>query len=150
MADRSSDPGAYARRRGGRAERVVRRARQTVEATADFCRKIPTYEVLNEEALSRLERHADWLLREVGIEFHGDEESLRLFKEAGATVLAHRVRFDPGHVRAMCATAPSTFQMHGRAAHFIVTPHRWLTACGVDQVVLSDALLQAERPLAAG
>ncbi len=46
----------------------------------------PIYEFLDEEALQRLESHADWILREIGIEFRGNEEALRLFKEAGATV----------------------------------------------------------------
>ena len=77
-------------------------------------RSIPTYELLDAESLERIERHADWILREIGIEFRGDEEALRLFKEAGASVAGERVRFEPGLARALCATAPSSFRMEGR------------------------------------
>ncbi|GAB5469769.1 MAG: trimethylamine methyltransferase family protein [Rhodospirillales bacterium] len=61
-----------------------------------------------------MENHADWILREIGIEFRGDEETLALFRSAGAVVSGTRVRFDPGHARALCATAPSRFRLHGR------------------------------------
>ena len=77
-------------------------------------RKIPIYELLNEEEQQKLEDHADWILAEIGIEFRGDEEALRLFKDAGATVTDTRVQFDKGHVRALCATAPREFEMFGR------------------------------------
>ena len=77
-------------------------------------RRVPVYEILDEEALQQLEGHADWILKEVGIEFRGDEEALQLFKEAGATVKGPRVRFDAGHVRALCSTAPAEYRMHGR------------------------------------
>ena len=39
---------------------------------------------------------------------------LRLFADAGATVAGQRVRFDAGHVRALCSTAPSTFTQLAR------------------------------------
>jgi trimethylamine--corrinoid protein Co-methyltransferase len=69
---------------------------------------------LDEDALVRLETHADWILREIGIEFRGDEEALRLFKEAGATVTGARVRFETGLARSLCSTAPRSFRMAGR------------------------------------
>jgi trimethylamine--corrinoid protein Co-methyltransferase len=62
----------------------------------------------------RLETHGDWILREIGIEFRDDEEALRLFKNAGATVRGQRVRFDTGLAQALCATAPRSFRMEGR------------------------------------
>jgi trimethylamine--corrinoid protein Co-methyltransferase len=77
-------------------------------------RKIPTYDLLDEEALARLEAHAEWILREIGIEFRGDEEALRLFKDVGATVTGPRVRFDTGLARSLCSTAPKSFRMEGR------------------------------------
>ena len=93
------------RRSGGRSARVAaRRARLlagAVGAPAVIIRKIPSYELLDEEALLRLEAHAEWMLREIGIEFRGDEEALRLFRQAGATVTGSRVRFDPGLARAL-------------------------------------------------
>jgi trimethylamine--corrinoid protein Co-methyltransferase len=77
-------------------------------------RKIPCYDLLDEESLQRLEDHADWILQEIGIEFRGDPAALQLFKEAGAAVTGERIRFDKGHIRSLCSTAPQMFTMHGR------------------------------------
>ncbi len=106
---------ARGRRAGGHSARVARRpARGSPIAPAVITRQIPVYNLLDEEALARLEAHADWILREIGIEFRGDEEALRLFKDAGATVTGARVRFDTGLARSLCATAPKSFRMEGR------------------------------------
>ena len=99
------------RRAGGRAARMARRPKA---APALATRRIPAYDLLDEEALERLEDHAEWILREIGIEFRGDEEALRLFRESGATVTGERVRFDSGLARTLCSTAPGTFRMEGR------------------------------------
>ncbi len=110
-------PGAATRRErsGGRAARVARRNGPGVGAAPTvFRRKIPTYSLLDEDALLRLDAHADWILREIGIEFRGDEEALRLFRQAGATVKGARVRFDTGLARALCSSAPARFVMNGR------------------------------------
>ena len=102
-------------RGGGRTARVARRrAQSAVTAPAIVTRKIPVYELLDEAALTRLEDHADWILKEIGIEFRGDQETLALFKDAGASVTGARVRFDPGLARALCASAPKSFTMVGR------------------------------------
>ncbi len=120
-------------RTGGRAGRAERRSAQNIAFGPDlFRRRIPTYELLNEEALQKLEAHAEWILKEIGIEFPGDEETLRLFKEAGATVAGTRVRFDEGLAKSLCATAPKTFRMEGR------DPATSLTLGG-DHIVLMPA-----------
>ena len=98
-------------RRERRRERV--RSDIMVEAGAAK-RRIPAYGLLDEGALVAIEAQADWILFEIGVEFRGDDVALGLFRDAGATVLDARVRFDPGHVRALCATAPSQFTLHGR------------------------------------
>lgn len=95
-------------------------------------RRIPVYDLLGEDDLVRLEAHADWILAEIGIEFRGDAEALALFREAGASVQGTRVRFDPGHARALCATAPSTFRMYGRDPASTIT-------LGGDNIVLMPA-----------
>ena len=77
-------------------------------------RNIPAYELLDEASLVSLEQHAEWLLTEIGVEIRGDAEALRLFKEAGVSVDGERLRFDPGHVRALCSTAPKNYTMHAR------------------------------------
>ena len=89
------------------------RSEQIVQAGAAL-RRIPAYQLLGEEALCAIEEEADWILSEVGVEFRGDETALALFRDTGATVEGVRVRFDPGHARSLCATAPHEFFLHGR------------------------------------
>ena len=55
-------------------------------------RQIPYYDFLSEEALVRIENHADWLLQEIGIEFRDDPVALDIWREAGADVDGVRVR----------------------------------------------------------
>ena len=95
-------------------------------------RKTPVYDLLDEESIVKLEEQADWLLAEIGMEFRGDQEALRLFKEAGATVKGERVQFDRGHVRDLCSTAPSTFKMIGRNREKTIT-------FGGDHVIFAPA-----------
>ena len=90
-------------------------------ATPQPRRRIPAYELLADEALSDIEGQADWILAEIGVEFRGDEAALSLFRDAGATVDGPRVRFDRGHARALCSTAPATFRLHGRDPERTVT-----------------------------
>ena len=102
-------------RSGGRSARLRSRSHTgQLQHPVSFERKIPTYDLLDDESLQRLEDHADWILKEVGIEFRGDEEALALFHDAGADIRGERVRFEPGQARALCQTAPSTFRMFGR------------------------------------
>ncbi len=103
-------------RSGGRAGRIQTRAEHAGDAHAPafLRRQIPVYELLGEEGLALIETNADRILADVGIEIRGDEVALGLFRDAGATVDGDRVRFDPGHVRALCATAPSQFTQLAR------------------------------------
>jgi len=49
-------------------------------------RHIPAYDLLGEENLLKIERAADTILAEIGIEFRDDPETVRLFRQAGAQV----------------------------------------------------------------
>ena len=121
------------RRSGGRAGLTARRSADPAANRPDlFRRRIPTYELLDEETLDRLEAHAEWILKEIGIEFPGDEEVLRLFKDAGASVSGTRVCFDEGLAKSLCSTAPATFRMEGRDPASSVT-------FGGDHIVLMPA-----------
>ncbi len=100
--------------RRGRAARMRKRNASAPLTSSIFKRNIPRYPVLHSEALEAIEEQADWILKEVGIEFRGDEEALRLFKEAGADVQGERIRFDEGHVSNLCSTAPASFRMESR------------------------------------
>lgn len=102
-------------RAGGRRARIEARtgAGATPVAPAFIRRQIPTYELVGEEGLALIEAKADQLLAEIGIEIH-DDVAVKLFADAGASVDGQRVRFDPGHVSALCATAPRTFTQVAR------------------------------------
>ena len=77
-------------------------------------RSISAYELLDEKALLSLEDQADWLLEKVGMEFRGDDVALELFAAAGAHVEGQRVLFPDGLARALCSSAPRSFELHGR------------------------------------
>ncbi|MGB0846486.1 MAG: trimethylamine methyltransferase family protein [Thiolinea sp.] len=107
---------------GGRAARIAQRKQNHRQLSTGITqRQLPTLDILNEEALAAIETQADWILKEIGIEFRGDEEALRLFKAAGADVQGERIRFEPGHARQLCRTAPASFRMESRnPAHSII------------------------------
>ena len=110
------------RKRGlTRAQRVKQRTGWRHRVSRPISRHLPATELLGEEALDQLEAHSDWLLKEIGIEFRGDAEALALFSDAGATVNGERVRFDSGHAKFLCATAPSTFTLHARDPAYSIT-----------------------------
>lgn len=103
------------RRRGGGAEARRERRRGAGHQSLRFItRKVPLYEVLDEEGLALIEANADLVLEEIGIDFREDEEALRLWREAGADVRGERVRFPRGLCRSLIATAPRVFTQHAR------------------------------------
>ena len=77
-------------------------------------RNIPTYDVLSEESLVRIEAAADRILAEIGIEFRDDPVALDHWRRAGAKVDGVLVRFEPGLLREVLETAPSSFTQHAR------------------------------------
>jgi trimethylamine--corrinoid protein Co-methyltransferase len=78
-------------------------------------RKIPYYEVLDEDGLDLIEHNADTVLEEIGIEFKDFPEALDVLKKAGAKVDGERVRFPRGMCREIIqASAPSEFTQHAR------------------------------------
>lgn len=75
-----------------------------------------------------LENQADWLMQEIGLEFRGDPEALRIWKAAGADVKGTRVRLDRGMARDLCRTVPSRFTQVAR------NPERSVEIGGDNQV----------------
>lgn len=105
-------------RRGRRgAGRDARRARASAGSAREpfIKRKIPFYEVLDEEGLSIIEENAEIILEEIGIDFRDDAEALEMWKAAGANVDGERVRFPRGMCRKLVMdTAPAEFTQHAR------------------------------------
>lgn len=70
---------------------------------------------LDEEGLQLIERNADAILQEVGMDFRGDPEVLEIFRRAGADVRGENVRFERGMARQIVqASAPPDFVQHAR------------------------------------
>ena len=86
------------------------RAAEASRSIPYITRKIPVYEVLGEEGLALIERNADTILEEIGIEFREDAEALAVWKAAGADVTGERVRMPRGLCRNLIqASAPRQF-----------------------------------------
>jgi trimethylamine--corrinoid protein Co-methyltransferase len=114
MDEQLATQGRRARVSGRDAKRAARTARAH-SSIPYITRALPYYEVLDEEGLALIERNADTILAEVGIEFREDPEALTLWKDAGAEVDGERVRFPRGLCRSLIrATAPREFVQHAR------------------------------------
>ncbi|MFO1436641.1 MAG: trimethylamine methyltransferase family protein, partial [Gammaproteobacteria bacterium] len=103
------------RRGGGReAKRAARQARAAASVPY-ITRRIPYYEVLDEEGLALIERNADTILEEIGLEFREDDEVLEIWRQAGADVQGTRVHFPRGMCRGIIeANAPREFTQYAR------------------------------------
>ncbi|MGB3278430.1 MAG: trimethylamine methyltransferase family protein [Pseudorhodobacter sp.] len=104
-----------------KATRSGRQARQAQRATRGggmgrpyIIRNIPTYDVMSEENLQKIETTADRILAEVGIEFRDDPVALEHWRKAGADVQDLLVKFPPGMLREILKSAPSSFTQHAR------------------------------------
>lgn len=102
-------------RRAGRQARTAERSKRGTGVGRPYIlRNIPTYDVLSEENLARIEKAADRILAETGIEFRDDPVALDHWRRAGAQIDGLRVRFEPGMLREILASAPPVFTQHAR------------------------------------
>jgi trimethylamine--corrinoid protein Co-methyltransferase len=100
---------------GGRSAKLASRKHLTAVHAPYIDRKIPYYELLDEASLELIEKNADTVLEEIGIEFKEFPEALALFKAAGADIDGERVRFPRGMCRSIIqASAPSEYTQHAR------------------------------------
>jgi trimethylamine---corrinoid protein Co-methyltransferase len=106
--------------RRGREGRIEARRHETPHRVVPYIhRNIPTYDILGEESLVAIERLADRILAEIGIEFRDDPPAIEHFRAAGANVentseTSARIRCEPGMLRSILKTAPATFIQHAR------------------------------------
>lgn len=99
----------------GRSAKRAQRLKRVMSTVPYIDRKIPYYELLNDEALELIEHNADTVLEEIGIEFRDYPDALKLLAEAGADVDGERVRFPRGMCRSIIqASAPSEFTQYAR------------------------------------
>ena len=103
------------KRGGGRAARKAERTSSVTKGIPYITRKVPFYEVLNEDGLSLIENNAETILQEIGVEFRGDQEALDLWKDAGADIDGERVRIPKGLCKKLVQdSAPAEFIQHAR------------------------------------
>jgi len=103
-----------ARKRGGRRARQESSRGEAPAITPYIKRKIPEYQILDEEGLALIENNADTILEEIGIDFRY-EPALKLFREAGADIDGERVRFPRGMCRKIIQdSAPAEFEQKAR------------------------------------
>ena len=114
MADETASPGRRARPSARDARKAQRAMRPP--GPAYITRAIPPYELLSSEGLETVERHADRLLEEIGLEIRGDVEAIRLWREAGATIKDDwRVHVPAGLARDIVRrSTPHEFTQHAR------------------------------------
>ena len=114
MSEDSPHVGRRARPNARDARKAQRAQRPT--GPAYITRALPPYELLSEEGLQAVERHADQLLEEIGLEVRGDADAIRLWREAGATIKDEwRVHVPQGLAREIVRrSAPSEFIQHAR------------------------------------
>ena len=110
----TTEGGRRGRGSGGRQARRASRMGSAVTTARYITRKIPFSEVCSEEQLEIIERNADTVLAEIGIEFRDDPEVRDLWKKAGASIEGDRVRFEKGMLRELIRTAPKQFTQHAR------------------------------------
>jgi trimethylamine--corrinoid protein Co-methyltransferase len=101
-------------RGGGGAARRAAHSAVRIETAKYIERKIPNYEILNEEAIEIIEYNADTVLEEIGVNFVDNPKALERWRAAGADVSGERVRIPRGLARKLCATAPSEFTQVAR------------------------------------
>ena len=100
-------------RRGGSAKRRDARLHGPIVYHPAALRSVPTYEVLNVEGIERIDDAALGILEDTGIDFR-DDESARIWRQAGAEVTGHRVRIPRQLVRRLIASIPDQFTYHAR------------------------------------
>jgi trimethylamine--corrinoid protein Co-methyltransferase len=100
---------------GGREAKRAARSARSSQSVPYITRKVPYYEVLDDEGLAQIEDNADTILEEVGIDFRDDAEALDIWRNAGAEVTGERVRIPRGLCRKLVqASAPGEFTQHAR------------------------------------
>lgn len=101
-------------RGGGGAARRAERTAPRLELARFIERRIPNFEILDEEALETIEYNAETVLEEIGVSFVDNPGGLARWREAGADVRGDRVHIPRGLARQLCSTAPSRYTQHAR------------------------------------
>jgi len=116
-----------ARRSGGRRARVEARLNPEIVQKPALTHAFPHYEIASPDLIEEIHQTICGLLANTGIEFH-DEESLDLWREAGAKVDGQRVRIPQELLMDLIGSVPSSYQFNAR------NPERTVTVGGRNTV----------------
>ena len=101
------------KRGGGASARREARLRGPIIYTPNAERNIPTYEVLAQDGLEKIDDYAMGILETIGVEFR-DDVSAKIWADAGAEVKGHLVRIPRKLLRKLISSVPSEYTYHGR------------------------------------
>lgn len=116
MTTTASSAARKGRSRGGARETRQKARAAPPTAPPYITRRIPTYDLVSEDGLNLIEKYADRLLCEVGMEIRGDAVAIDLWRKAGATIVDDwRVHVPLGLARDIVRElAPAEFSQHAR------------------------------------
>ncbi|MCE2516877.1 MAG: trimethylamine methyltransferase family protein [Alphaproteobacteria bacterium] len=119
---------------------MARRERNSRRSAADASaplaspyiqRRLPFFDVLNEEELARIDAQVDWMLENIGVAFRDDPVALDIWRKAGVTPTGPHgdlIKADARWIRELVAKAPSQFTQISR------NPERSVVIGGTNQV----------------
>lgn len=110
-----------------RSQQVTHQVRSQID------RRLPFFDLLDDDAISRLEAQVDWIIQDIGIAFRDDPEALALWREqTGVRIDGDIVRAPADWIREICSNAPSQFTQLAR------NPERSVTIGNRHQVLLQS------------
>ena len=101
---------------GSGARRAMRSHKYSTDALPYIQRSIPLTEILSEEGLEIIEANAETVMEEIGIAIRDDQETIDMWKAAGADVGkdGETLHVPRGLARSLIKTAPPHFIQHAR------------------------------------
>ena len=118
MANTEEQQSAAERRPSRSSGRDAKRAARAARSSASvpyITRSVPYYELMSEEGLGLIERNAETILADYGIEFREDDEALAILQAHGADVQGSLVKFPRGMCRELVQKhAPREFVQYAR------------------------------------
>ena len=104
---------------------------QSILASPYIQRKIPFFDILNEEELEKIDAQVDWMIENIGVAFRDDPVALDIWRKAGVEPQGEHgdlIKADAKWIRSLCAQAPSQFTQISR------NPERSVVIGGNNQV----------------
>lgn len=111
--DRLAETAGEKTRRRGRDTRREARMSADLRFLPEVNRAIPYVDLMTPEQVHRVHTATTTLLKDKGIDFR-DDESIRIWRRAGATVDGYRVRIDEDLLRHLLSSAPEAHRMAAR------------------------------------